>query len=84
MLDAGQQRVQQVEVESEGAIVHWQRGQCVKVEAERQPIGLYPLLRNYDVWGVIVGTNWNSKRRKKRECTTCSFVFLDCQLFFSA
>jgi hypothetical protein len=39
VLDAGQQRVQQVEVESEAAIVvHWQRGQCVKVEAERQPI----------------------------------------------
>ena len=38
MLYAGQQRVQQVEVESEGAIVHWQRGQCVKVEAERQPV----------------------------------------------
>ena len=36
MLDAGQKRVQQVEVtvESEGDIVHWQRGQCVTVEAE--------------------------------------------------
>ena len=29
--------------------------------------------------GVIVGANWNLKRRKKRECTTCFFfvVFLD-------
>ena len=26
------------------------------------PIDLYPLLRNYDVWGEIVGINWNTKR----------------------
>ena len=23
-------------------------------------IDLYPLLRHYDVWGVIVGANWNT------------------------
>ena len=25
-------------------------------------IDLYPLLRNYDVWGETVGINWNTKR----------------------
>ena len=23
-------------------------------------LDLYPLLRHYDVWGVIVGANWNT------------------------
>jgi len=30
-------------------------------------IDLYPLLRNDDVWGVIVGINWNMKRRRYGE-----------------
>jgi len=27
-----------------------------------ESIDLYPLLRNYDVWGETVGINWNTKR----------------------
>ena len=41
------------------------------------PIDLYPLLRNYDVWGVIVGTNWNSKRRRMAERSGKTSVFLE-------
>ena len=40
-------------------------------------IDLYPLLRNYDVWGVIVGTNWNSKRRRMAERSGKTSVFLE-------
>jgi len=31
-------------------------------EYRHVPIDLYPLLRNYDVWGETVGINWNTKR----------------------
>ena len=30
-------------------------------------IDLYPLLRNDDVWGEIVGTNWNSMACERRD-----------------
>ena len=30
-------------------------------QTRRRLIDLYPLLRNYDVWGVIVDINWNTK-----------------------
>ena len=40
-------------------------------------IDLYPLLHNYDVWGVIVGTNWNSKHRRMAERSGKTSVFLE-------
>ena len=30
-------------------------------------IGIYPLLRNYDVWGETVGTNWNLMACERRD-----------------
>ena len=37
---------------------------------------LYPLLRNYDVWGEIVGINWNTMACEWRDYFCSSSCFL--------
>ena len=37
---------------------------------------IYPLLRNYDVWGEIVGINWNTMACKWRDYHHSSSFFL--------
>ena len=39
-------------------------------------IDLYPLLRNYDVWGEIVGINWNTMACEWRDYLHSSSFFL--------
>ena len=49
-------------------------------------INLYPLLRNYDVWGETVGINWNTMASEWRDYLTTSTLRVfpcACQLFFT-
>ena len=45
-------------------------------------IDLYPLLRNDDIWGQTVGTNWNMMACKRHDCIFLSSSLLGMSAVF--